>query len=154
MPTDIYADVTSLYTPAFTFDADLNWGETFSYEATKRKIEGIGEAADYIAAKGKTATLSGRVTATQLDPLTFKPQKEVDGTRRILGLRMVPNWPLGWFYTGRCPTGVVLVLMDFGDDEARDQCTYDGMGHRWKLCTLVDDGEPVVAEHNWTASVP
>ena len=80
--------------------------------------------------------------------------EEVDGTRRILGLRMVPNWPLGWFYTGRCPTGVVLVLMDFGDDEARDQCTYDGMGHRWKLCTLVDDGEPVVAEHNWTASVP
>jgi len=75
MPTTLYADLTSLYTPAFEFDADLNWGETFSYEATKRKIEGIGEAADYIAAKGKTATLSGRVTATQLDPLNFKPQK-------------------------------------------------------------------------------
>ena len=73
-----------------------------------------------------------------------------DGTRAIYGTRMVPNWPLGWFNTGRAPRDVTLILMDFADDEARDACTYDGMGWRWKLCTLVDDGTPDTTDRNWT----
>ncbi len=79
---------------------------------------------------------------------------EVDGTRAQYGIRMVPDFPLGWFNVGREPEGVILVLLDFGDDEAREQCTFEGLGYRWKLCTLVDDGEPVDDSRPWTITAP
>lgn len=82
--------------------------------------------------------------------------EQVDGDRAQYGIRMVPNWPLGASNIGRQPEGVLLVLFDFGDDDARDQCTYEGLGHRWKLVTFVDDGVPVETERNWrvTATSP
>ena len=78
MPTTIYTDPTSLYSPAFESDADLSWEETFEYQATDRKIEGQGEIADYISKKPKTATLSARITGYAIDPLTYSPQKLVN----------------------------------------------------------------------------
>lgn len=77
-----------------------------------------------------------------------------DGEKRINGTRLVPNYALNYAHTGRRPEGGYMVLLDTGDPEAREQCTYDGLGHRWKLCWLVDDGTDVPPVRPWTITVP
>ncbi|MGD8501317.1 MAG: hypothetical protein PVJ86_11760 [Phycisphaerales bacterium] len=80
--------------------------------------------------------------------------EEVDGDRVQRGIRMVPDFPLGYYNTGRQPLNVILVLLDFGDDEARDACTYEGLGYRWKLCVLTDDGTEETEDKGYTITVP
>lgn len=76
-----------------------------------------------------------------------------DETRIQRGIKMVPNFPLGWHNTGREPEGVVLMLVDFGG-EGREACTYEGLGHRWKLCSFTDDGEADTTSSPYTFTVP
>lgn len=77
-----------------------------------------------------------------------------DGTKRVNGKRMVPNYPLFWAQTGRRPEGGYLMLLDTGDPTGREQCTYDGLGHRWQLVWLVDDGTDVAPDRPWSITVP
>ncbi len=77
-----------------------------------------------------------------------------DGTKAIYGKRLVPNYPFNWAHTGRKPEGGVMMLLDTGDPDATDACTYEGLGNRWKLCWLVDDGEDATAARPWTITVP
>jgi hypothetical protein len=77
-----------------------------------------------------------------------------DGEKAIYGKRLVPNYPLFWANTGRRPEGGYLMLYDTGDASAAEQCTYDGLGHRWQLVWLVDDGTDAPADRPWTITVP
>lgn len=77
-----------------------------------------------------------------------------DGTKAIYGKRMVPNYPLFWGNTGRNPEGGYLMLYDTEDPDGTDQCTYDGLGNRWKICWLVDDGTDAATVRPWTITVP
>jgi hypothetical protein len=77
-----------------------------------------------------------------------------DDSKAIYGKRLVPNYPLFWANTGRRPEGGYLILLDTGDPDATDQCTYEGLGHQWKLCWLVDDGVDTSTPENWTITVP
>ena len=64
----------------------------------------------------------------QIDLWTSDLEKE------IRGLKLVPNYPIAWANTGRNPVNGFIMLLDTGDPTAADQCTYDGLGWRWKLC--------------------
>lgn len=77
-----------------------------------------------------------------------------DGTKAIYGKRLVPNYPLFWANTGRRPEGGYLMLLDTGDPEAREQCTYEGLGYRWQLVWLVDDGIDTTPARPWSITVP
>lgn len=77
-----------------------------------------------------------------------------DGTKAIYGKRLVPNYPLNWAHTGRRPEGGYMMLLDTGDPDGTDQCTYEGLGNRWRLCWLVDDGVDTTAARPWTITVP
>ncbi len=77
-----------------------------------------------------------------------------DGTKAIYGKRLVPNYLLNWAHTGRRPEGGVMMLLDTGDPEADEACTFDGLGNRWKLVWLVDDGLTPAATRPWTITVP
>ncbi len=77
-----------------------------------------------------------------------------DGTKAIYGKRLVPNYPLFWASTGRKPEGGYLMLYDTGDPQAREQCTYEGLGYRWQLVWLVDDGIDTSAPTPWSITVP
>jgi hypothetical protein len=72
-----------------------------------------------------------------------------DGTKAIYGKRLVPNYPLLWAHTGRRPEGGDLVLIDTGDSTGAEQCTFDGLGWRWKLAWIVDDGVAAVSTRPW-----
>jgi hypothetical protein len=72
----------------------------------------------------------------------------------VTGKRLVPNYPIGWAHTGRIPPNGFIMLLDTGDSSAAEQCTYEGLGHRWKLCWIADDGVPVVTTNPWTITVP
>ena len=80
--------------------------------------------------------------------------EEGDAQRRVNGTRLVPNYPINWTHTGRIPTGGFIVLLDTADDTAKDPCTYDGLGHRWKLCWVSDDGVAADDDRPWTITVP
>jgi len=77
-----------------------------------------------------------------------------DGSKAIYGKRLVPNYPLFWANTGRRPEGGVLMLIDTGDPTGGEQCTYDEIGHRWKLAWVVDDGTESASTDPWTITVP
>lgn len=77
-----------------------------------------------------------------------------DGVKAIRGKRLVPNYPLFWANTGRRPEGGYLMLHDTGDPEAREQCTYEGLGYRWQLVWLVDDGLDAAVVRPWSITVP
>jgi hypothetical protein len=77
-----------------------------------------------------------------------------DGTKEINGVKVVPNYPLMWAQTGRRPENGYIYLLDTGDDDGRDQCTYEGLGHRWKLCWLDDDGVAAAEDRPWSITVP
>ncbi len=77
-----------------------------------------------------------------------------DGEKAIYGKRLVPNYPLFWANTGRRPEGGYLMLHDTGDPEAREQCTYEGLGYRWQLVWLVDDGLDADPVRPWTITAP
>lgn len=77
-----------------------------------------------------------------------------DLSKEIRGKRLVPNYPLFWAHTGRRPVGGYLMLVDTSDQSAGDACTYDGLGWRWKLCWLTDDGVTVASTRPWTITVP
>ena len=77
-----------------------------------------------------------------------------DGTKEINGKRLVPNYPLNWAHTGRRPEGGYMMLHDTGDPEARDQCTYEGLGHRWQLVWIIEDGLNPDPARPWTITVP
>lgn len=77
-----------------------------------------------------------------------------DGIKAIRGKRLVPNYPLFWAHTGRRPEGGFLMLYDTGDPAAREQCTYEGLGYRWQLVWLVDDGEDTTPARPWSITVP
>ena len=63
-----------------------------------------------------------------------------DGTKRVNGTRLVPNYFLNWRHTGRIPENGGLMLLDNGDPDGGDPCTYDELGFRWTLAWIVDDG--------------
>lgn len=77
-----------------------------------------------------------------------------EGVKAVRGKRLVPNYPLFWAQTGRRPEGGFLMLLDSGDPDARDQCTYDELGFRWQLIWLVDDGLDTDPVRPWTITVP
>jgi hypothetical protein len=77
-----------------------------------------------------------------------------DGTKAIHGKRLVPNFPLFFGNTGRRPEGGFLMLYDTGDVHAREQCTYEGLGHRWQLLWMVSDGEDDTPDRPWAITVP
>jgi hypothetical protein len=74
MPTEIY-EVDKPFVVAFAVDADLNWGEVWQKEVTKRKIEGSGTVSDFIADTPDTASLEGIVTAMSTNPLVPEVNK-------------------------------------------------------------------------------
>jgi hypothetical protein len=76
-----------------------------------------------------------------------------DGTKEINGVKVVPNYLLMQFQTGRRPENGYIMLLDTSDVEARDQCTYEGLGHRWKLCwvTWTEEEEE---DRPWSITVP
>jgi hypothetical protein len=76
-----------------------------------------------------------------------------DGEKEINGVKVVPNYLLMQFQTGRRPENGYIMLLDTSDVEARDQCTYDGLGHRWKLCwvTWTEEAEE---DRPWSITVP
>lgn len=77
-----------------------------------------------------------------------------DGTKAIYGKRLVPNWPIFGYNTGRNPENGIIVLYDTGDPAATDQCGYEELGHRWKLCWFVDDGTDAAETVPWSISTP
>ena len=77
-----------------------------------------------------------------------------DGTKRINGKRLVPNYLLNQFHTGRRPEGGYMLLLDTGDPDGNEACTFDGLGNRWKLCWLVDDGVDTTPDRPWSITVP
>lgn len=81
-----------------------------------------------------------RAERWQLDIYTSEVGDDGKPSKAVYGTRVVPNWPLNANHTGRIPAGGVMVLLDTGDPKARDQCTYEGLGHRWQLAWLIDDG--------------
>lgn len=74
MATEFY-EVNKPFVVAFSVDADLNWGEINPFQITKRKVEGSGSIADFIASLPKTANVEGVVTAMNLPGATPDPQK-------------------------------------------------------------------------------
>jgi len=75
-----------------------------------------------------------------------------DGEKAIIGKRLVPNYPIGWANTGRKPSGGHLFLLDIGDETGDDACTYEGLGHRWRLSWVT--GSPDPSTRPWTITVP
>jgi hypothetical protein len=80
--------------------------------------------------------------------------EEDDDQRRVNGTRLVPNWPINFNHTGRIPTNGFIMLLDAGDPAAAEPCTYEGFGHRWKLCWIADDGVDVEEDRPWSITVP
>lgn len=80
--------------------------------------------------------------------------EEGDAQRRVNGTRLVPNQPINFNHTGRIPVNGFIMLLDTGDPKAKDRCTYDGLGHRWKLCWIADDGEDIEEDRPWSITVP
>lgn len=74
MATEFY-EADKPYVIAFAVDADLTWGEVNPFSITKRKVEGKGTIADFIASLPKTASLEGKITAMNLPGATPDPQK-------------------------------------------------------------------------------
>lgn len=79
---------------------------------------------------------------------------ENDDGRAIRGERLVPNYPIGWAHTGRRPSNGYLMLYDTADDDGRTQCTYEGLGNRWQLVWLEDDGTDAANVRPWSISLP
>lgn len=77
-----------------------------------------------------------------------------DGDKAIYGKRMVVNYPLFWANTGRRPEGGYFMLYDTSDPTGSEQCTFEGLGNRWKLCWIVDDGLDAATPPPWTITVP
>jgi len=67
----------------------------------------------------------------------------------VSGKKLVPNFPIAWAHTGRRPPNGVIMLLDTGDPAAVAPCTFDGLGNRWKLCWLADDGVPASTDRPW-----
>lgn len=95
-----------------------------------------------------------RAERWQLDVWTSELGDDGKPAKAVYGTRVVPNWPLNANHTGRIPTGGAMVLLDTGDPAAREQCTYDGLGHRWQLAWLVDDGVEEPDESIYEITVP
>lgn len=76
-----------------------------------------------------------------------------DDEKAIYGKRLVPNYALFWANTGRRPEGGFIYLLDTGDPDGAEQCTYEGLGNRWKLCWFVDGGADPSTE-SYTITVP
>lgn len=77
-----------------------------------------------------------------------------DGNKAVYGKRMVPNYPLFWANTGRRPEGGFIMLYDTGDPKGSEPCSYEGLGNRWKICWLVDDGSEVSSDRPWVITIP
>lgn len=77
-----------------------------------------------------------------------------DGEKAVYGEKLVPNYPIAWAHTGRNPVGGRVMLWDTGDPDAREQCTYEGLGHRWLLVWAVDDGTDVDTPRPWSITLP
>ena len=77
-----------------------------------------------------------------------------DGKKAIYGKRLIPNYPLFWANEGRRPEGGYILLWDTGDPEADEQCTYEGLGNRWILCWMVDDGSTTTSDRPWAITLP
>lgn len=95
-----------------------------------------------------------RAERWQLDVYTSELGDDGKPVKAVYNTRMVPNYPLNANHTGRIPTGGVMVLLDTGDPVAREQCTYEGLGHRWEFCWLVDDGTDEPTESIYEITVP
>ncbi len=76
-----------------------------------------------------------------------------DLAREIYGLKLVPNYAIAWANIGRNPEGGFIMLLDTGDPDAAEQCTYDGLGNRWKLCWITID-EDAEEDRPWSITVP
>ena len=77
-----------------------------------------------------------------------------DRSRGMYGIKMVPNFPLGFKHTGRRPDGGYLMLVDQAGDGS-DPCGYEDLGHRF-LLMWVDSADmtAVAASENWTITLP
>lgn len=82
-------------------------------------------------------------------------QRSDGSTPPLNGVKLVPGWALGERYTGRGPTGGLLILIDRGGGAAGDRPTYEGLGHRW-LLTWIDDEDIPAADLTpyYTVTVP
>jgi hypothetical protein len=74
MPTELY-EVDRPFVVAFAVDADLTWGETNAFQVTRRKVEGSGTIADFVASLPKSASLDGRITAMAVGDALPDPAK-------------------------------------------------------------------------------
>ena len=63
-----------------------------------------------------------------------------DDSALILNKRLVIDYPLLWRHTGRKPTGGYLILLD--TDNAKQECGFQDLGHRCKLCWIPDSEWP------------
>ncbi len=65
-------------TIAWEFDGDLRWRENHRWTPTKKRVEGRGKVSDYVAEEPWEGTVTGVVSATQIDPNTLEsnPQRQ------------------------------------------------------------------------------
>jgi len=82
MPTEIYP-ADDAFAPGFAFDADLQFGSTFAYQASQRKVEGRGTISEHIASQPKKYTITGIVTAMTVPPATPEAEKLTNAKKRL-----------------------------------------------------------------------
>ncbi len=90
----------------------------------------------------------------QLDIWTSDEDSAGNPLKSVYGTKMVPNYPLNATHTGRIPEDGFMMLLDTGDPEAREQCTYDGLGFRWRFSWVAWDGLDDPEDRNWSITVP
>jgi hypothetical protein len=95
-----------------------------------------------------------RAERWQLDVWTSELGDDGKPTKAVYGTRAVPAYPLNFNHTGRIPPDGAMVLIDTADPSSRDQCTYDGLGHRWQLAWVIDDGVEEPDESIYVITVP
>jgi hypothetical protein len=81
--TEIYEAPFNLFAPAFEFGVLLNRGSNHRVTPTSRKIEGEGSITDNAATEPSTWTLSGAVSASAIDPVTFEEQTLANAEQKL-----------------------------------------------------------------------
>ena len=83
MGTEIYETPFDFLAPSFSFDATVERGGSHRVTPSSRKIEGLGNISDSAATEASTWFVSGKVSATSLDPLTLQLQTLANAQKKL-----------------------------------------------------------------------